>query len=492
MTTAPIPNLTAKIPAMLAQGAANQAAVNALAAPTLDATPMGTQAVPLSDPSQVPMPTLPQAFSSPLLTHQAKLNEMTQDGAGVDQIKNPLLRGIAKTGDIALSVFGAMSPLAHVLDVALPGTTAHHNLLVRQQEGLIANSQQQAQNDQQIQNDQALAEASKAIAMAGSDTPAPLGADDAAAIGHPELQGLMMSPRDRQKYFSNLNTNDTRSDNNAASNTSREAIAQAKLDALQAKPKQRDDEFIAITSKPQEEWTPDDAAFVKAYQSWVKTTKTDPGVARAVAGANARPLQVVLPGGQAGYMQAGQAEKSGAQGLGDNTYKAEGAALKDFTSGSDSHTLTAFNTAKGHLQQLAIAGDALQNGDIQGLNRLANSYGVATGQSAPVVFQGVKTAVSGEIAKAFTGAGATVDEINQIRQSINDANSPSELHDVVASYSHLLDTKSAALRSQFDAAKKGQANFGGNGNGNAPKVGDTKTFPNGKQGTWDGTGWVAH
>ena len=98
--------------------------------------------------------------------------------------------------------------------------------------------------------------------------------------------------------------------------------------------------------------------------------------------------------------------RSGLSAPGSATTQAAIDTTRAGSAGQIGNTLTAFHTAQGHLGQLAAATTALKNGDVQSLNKIANMYGVATGKSAPVVFDTVKTALSGEIAKAFTGAGA--------------------------------------------------------------------------------------
>jgi hypothetical protein len=43
----------------------------------------------------------------------------------------------------------------------------------------------------------------------------------------------------------------------------------------------------------------------------------------------------------------------------------------------------------------------------------------------------------------------------------------------------------------LDSAKKAEGKSASTPAGSAPKVGDTKTFPNGRKAKWDGKGWVA-
>jgi hypothetical protein len=80
---------------------------------------------------------------SQLYRDQDTLNNFRTTGSGVDQIQNPLLRGIARVGDVLGSVF------APGLASAIPGTTLHHNLLVNQATQNMTQDQKFAQQDAQ-------------------------------------------------------------------------------------------------------------------------------------------------------------------------------------------------------------------------------------------------------------------------------------------------------------------------------------------------------
>lgn len=101
-------------------------------APTL---PNVTQAPP-------PPPTSQQITSQRLLGDQSELQRLGSTGDGISQIKNPFLHGLARIGDVAESI------LAPGAALFTPGTALHHQMLVKQQQGLVnndlANQQEQA------------------------------------------------------------------------------------------------------------------------------------------------------------------------------------------------------------------------------------------------------------------------------------------------------------------------------------------------------------
>lgn len=98
-----------------------------------------------------PMPNVPASAAppvgSPVDADRQKLKDLQTSGAGLNQIQNPFLRGLAKVGDVVGSI---VSPGISAL---VPGTTMHNRLL-QQHEGEIIAQDQNAidQNAQQQQN----------------------------------------------------------------------------------------------------------------------------------------------------------------------------------------------------------------------------------------------------------------------------------------------------------------------------------------------------
>lgn len=91
-------------------------------------------------------PSVTQAPPTQTQTDQTERNRLINTGSGVDQISNPLLRGIAKTADIVGSVF------APNLAQFIPGTTLHHQLLVNQATNNVAKDQSEDESNAQTNN----------------------------------------------------------------------------------------------------------------------------------------------------------------------------------------------------------------------------------------------------------------------------------------------------------------------------------------------------
>lgn len=229
------------------------------------------------------------------------------------------------------------------------------------------------------------------------------------------------------------------------------------------KPPNRDDRYIGILEKQSlgQPLSDEDKAYLHAYQLYVKQTKIDPGVARAAAFGAARFVPVLDPKNPENviYMRASEAANSGVGTPQSISFQIDKAITKAFTSGQPATNINFFNTAVDHLTLLGEAADALKNGDTQVLNKAGNAWAAATGNPAPTDFNAVRNAVAGELAKTFTGARATKEEINLMNETINSAMSPEQLASVTEYYKRLMGGKLSALKSQYETGKEGKPAF---------------------------------
>lgn len=102
-----------------------------------------------------------------------------------------------------------------------------------------------------------------------------------------------------------------------------------------------------------------------------------------------------------------------------------------FTSGAQSQTINALNTAIGHLDQFTNVVQALENGNFRPGNAAYNWMRATFGDSAPTNFAGIKTIMAGELASAFKKSGATDQEIAAVQRAISSRNSTKQLMDYV-------------------------------------------------------------
>ena len=215
--------------------------------------------------------------------------------------------------------------------------------------------------------------------------------------------------------------------------------------------------------------TPDEEAALKSYPEYVRQTSVIPGVARAAAfGAN-RPMVVVNPNNpqQTMVVTASQAERGGLATPQSISYQLDAAGQKAMIPRNLGQNLAALSTAEDHLQMLGGMVDALGNGDVPLLNSLGLRWAQATGDPAPINFDTLKTSLEGEMARAYTGVGATNQETAMIGETISRANSPEQLRGALATAHEAMAFRKKNLWAQVNQAKS--VPFVPSNSGEAPK-----------------------
>lgn len=150
-------------------------------------------------------------------------------------------------------------------------------------------------------------------------------------------------------------------------------------------------------------------------------------------------------------------------------FQTQKAVQKAFTVGAPAQNIASINTLRGHLSLLRNAAEGLQNGDTQLFNTWAQKFAQATGSPAPTDFQSMKVAVASELARTLTGKGATVQEIAQIQQPLDIADSPDQFSGALDTFDGQMQSRLDALQQQYTSGMKGQPAF----NSPAPKKGGT-------------------
>ena len=134
------------------------------------------------------------------------------------------------------------------------------------------------------------------------------------------------------------------------------------------------------------------------------------------------------------------------------TYGAKVKASKDFTSGTQGNAMRSFAVAGDHLDQLGSLVDALNNGDMQLVNKIGNAFSSQTGSPAPTNFDAAKDVVSKEVIKAIVGGGGGVAERQELANLMDRAKSPAQLKGVISQYRSLMAAQHDALLQQRRAA----------------------------------------
>jgi hypothetical protein len=237
--------------------------------------------------------------------------------------------------------------------------------------------------------------------------------------------------------------------------------------------------------------TPQEEAVLTSFPKLIYQTSVRPGEARMVAGAQARPMQVVNPDNpnQTIVVSAGKAERGKYATPASVSYQVNVAGHKAMIPKGLGSNLAALGTAEDHLKMASGMVDALCTGDYPLLNRFGLAWAQATGDTAPTDFETVKTSLEGEMARAFTGVGATQGEIASVGSIINKANSPQALKSAL---NYARQTMEARRKNLWAVAGQAGLSTPGGGapapGGGAPRAyKQTATGPNGhKIGSNDG------
>lgn len=461
---------------------------------------MGTPVLPSVSLAPPPPPTQTQMDIT-------KRNDAVNKGSGIDQIQNPLLRGIARAADIAGSVF------APNLAQFIPGTTLHHQLVVNQMGQNVAKDQAEEQATAQTANE----------AATTAHTNAATANTQAETAGLPTVQAdkHILSQAQAGNLDSETSARDTPKPKSPEQQVYDEQIAQGKTPT---------EAFTAVNQAKNTKDATFQQQFLDAYRkahpgisdtdaisATIRATSTEPKIQVINAGAadRAAAKNVGLDTSDPAMQASVNAVANGSMKLGDvfgrgattaqkaqfaaavkavnpnynsGDHDIENAVRRDFTSGHDSDTVNAINTAYNHLDKFAAAAQALKGGSSKAMNEMANALGVQfqQGASPQVISDLVKQALKGEVSRAFTGAGATVDEQRNLDTSFSNANSLDTMLGVVSEAKGLLKGKETNLQNKFNSGTQGKPNFIGE---NAPKDGDTKTNSHGDKVTFKGGKW---
>lgn len=142
-------------------------------------------------------------------------------------------------------------------------------------------------------------------------------------------------------------------------------------------------------------------------------------------------------------------------------FTVEQKAKEAFTSGTYSQNLNAINTAREHMKTFSSLADALDNGNIQQLNKLGNELGVQFGSDRATNFRLASQAFGGEVGKAFDGAGVTQGERAEAQKNFSENMSPAQFRGAIRTVDSLLAGKQKALQQTYQNSQQAKPNFGG-------------------------------
>ena len=139
-------------------------------------------------------------------------------------------------------------------------------------------------------------------------------------------------------------------------------------------------------------------------------------------------------------------------------YGEKSQAVKSFATGPQGNLVRSFNVAIFHLDTLQKLSDALANGDTKAFNALAQQIAAQTGDPAPTDFNAARQIVGQEIVKAIVAGGGGVTERQEAAKQLSNANSPSQLANVIKTYKELMGGQLRGLSKQYEQST-GLKNF---------------------------------
>jgi hypothetical protein len=125
------------------------------------------------------------------------------------------------------------------------------------------------------------------------------------------------------------------------------------------------------------------------------------------------------------------------------------ATAKAFAVGKEGQQINALNTAIGHVDDLSKSADKLENTWSPAYNTIANFISKQLGRPEVNNFETTKKAVVDELTRVWRGTGGSEGDIKSWSKTLDEANSPEQLHGAIATIGRLLESKLGALEDQY-------------------------------------------
>jgi hypothetical protein len=138
----------------------------------------------------------------------------------------------------------------------------------------------------------------------------------------------------------------------------------------------------------------------------------------------------------------------------ETAFPARNKILTSFTSGPESKSINAINTALGHLGELDDARQALNQNNVPLLHSLASRVGAAVGQDAPSTYQAILHRVAPEMTAAYVQGGGGEGERGANMADFDISKGASQIGANIAESAKLLRSKIGAQEQQWNTTFK--------------------------------------
>ena len=344
-------------------GVAPPTATETVQAPPLrPISPPGVTPAPLTQPGTQPTTPAASGIASPPPTtgpsaapalrpispmHQ-EVNRIMGSSSGIGAIHSPWAR-------IPLQVLDTIGQVvAPKLEQAIPGTEGHHQALIRGGEGVLNEEEKRATEEAQQEKLGAETENQRAEAIKNAREPQTKVANEGKTVvvdgrvkqlnpatgrydidvgeAKSEKEGHEGLEKDAEGNITGWVDVDGKLHSLDDAPPAIKAIAAAtKPKTVATKEPQRDDKQIAVYQKEIKAAHPeltDDQAYERAYKQWNEETKVTPGIERAAAFGQNRPVEILTDNGQVRYDTAGHAISTHAPAAANIPAAARGAGIQ--------------------------------------------------------------------------------------------------------------------------------------------------------------------
>jgi hypothetical protein len=188
-------------------------------------------------------------------------------------------------------------------------------------------------------------------------------------------------------------------------------------------------------------------------------------------------------------------------------YKAAGGAYKYWTIGAGATAFRQQETIQDHIKTLKDIVNKLDNGDVQGANKLSTMYGVQFGNNAPTNYKIAAGVLSKEVGKYLSGTTSSKAERSELQELLPVINSPSQFKGGLDTLDKLIqgqrknwtEQRNMSLREEIPfsnnqpSGKSDNSNLSSNSPSKTPTQPLSKFHINKETGQivgWNGSNWV--
>lgn len=130
-------------------------------------------------------------------------------------------------------------------------------------------------------------------------------------------------------------------------------------------------------------------------------------------------------------------------------FKSRQQALAKFTAGKQGDTVRSLSVSLDHLDVLDQAAVELKNGNVQALNKLAQTLSEQTGSPVPTNFESIKGIVADEVTKAVLGGPGGVSDRDKAQKIFDKVKSPAQLAGAIKEIKALMKGQLHGLQRQY-------------------------------------------